>query len=117
MGSEQGEKLAAMVSITRKMLAGLFQAGMLVVPVFRKGDTPLAVIVLIKDERKRWLHFQIAGRDETFNSPPPGFILHAHSIRWAIQNGYSAYDMMRERTLQMHVRLRGTPRIDRSYTL
>lgn len=94
-GPKKGEKLSAMLSMTRSMLIGLFQAGLLIVPVFWKGDTPLAVIALIKDEKKRWLHFQIAGRDETFNSPPPGFILHAHSIRWAIQNGYSAYDMMR----------------------
>jgi CelD/BcsL family acetyltransferase involved in cellulose biosynthesis len=94
-GPKKGKRLTAMLSVTRKMLTGLFQAGMLVVPVFWKGDVPLGAIALIKDERKRWLHFQIAGRDGAFGSPPPGFILHAHSIRWAIRNGYSAYDMMR----------------------
>ena len=94
-GEKKGPKLTAMLAMTRTMLAGLFEAGMLVVPVFWKGDTPVAVIALIKDDRKRWLHFQVAGREESFNSPPPGFILHAHSIRWAIRNGYRAYDMMR----------------------
>lgn len=94
-GSRKGEKLEAMLSLTRKMLTGLFEAGMLVVPVFWKDDVPLGAIALIKDERKRRLHFQVAGRDGSFNSPPPGFILHAHSIRWAIRNGYSEYDMMR----------------------
>src|SRR5690606_1719747 len=39
--------------------------------------------------------FYIAGRDETFNAPPPGLILHAHSIRYAIQNGFRTYDFLR----------------------
>jgi tetratricopeptide (TPR) repeat protein len=37
----------------------------------------------------------MAGRDETFNTPPPGLILHAHSIRHAIQNGFRTYDFLR----------------------
>lgn len=94
-GERKGPKLTAMLEMTRTMLAGLFEAGMLVVPVLWKGEAPVAVVALIKDDRRRWLHFQVAGREESFNSPPPGFILHAHSIRWAIRNGYRAYDMMR----------------------
>jgi tetratricopeptide (TPR) repeat protein len=37
----------------------------------------------------------MTGRDETFEGPSPGLILHAHSIRHAIQNGFTEYDFLR----------------------
>ena len=39
--------------------------------------------------------FYMTGRDETFDGPPPGVILHAHSIRYAIANGFTEYDFLR----------------------
>jgi tetratricopeptide (TPR) repeat protein len=37
----------------------------------------------------------MAGRDETFDGPPPGLVLHAYSIRHAISNGFTTYDFLR----------------------
>ena len=36
----------------------------------------------------------MGARDENFKSPPPGFLLHAYSIRWAIRNGFKIYDFL-----------------------
>jgi CelD/BcsL family acetyltransferase involved in cellulose biosynthesis len=47
------------------------------------------------DERKAVMHFCIVGRDESFNDPSPGLVLHAHSIRMAIARGIRTYDFMR----------------------
>jgi CelD/BcsL family acetyltransferase involved in cellulose biosynthesis len=94
-GASKGARLPSILSGSRKMLHGLFEAGLLVLPVFWKDETPLCVLALIKDEKNRWLQFQVGGRDESFQSPPPGFLLHAHSIRWAIAQGYRVYDFMR----------------------
>jgi len=45
--------------------------------------------------RKRSFLFYMAGRDEKFDGPPPGVILHAHSIRYAIAKGFTEYDFLR----------------------
>jgi CelD/BcsL family acetyltransferase involved in cellulose biosynthesis len=45
-------------------------------------------------QRKSLLFF-MGGRDETFVNPPPGFVLHAYSIRHAIENGFETYDFLR----------------------
>src|SRR5262249_21248700 len=36
-----------------------------------------------------------SGRDETFDGPQSGLILHAHSIRYAISRGFTTYDFLR----------------------
>jgi hypothetical protein len=40
------------------------------------------------------LLFYIGSRDETFDDLPPGFVLHAYSIRHAIENGFTTYDFL-----------------------
>jgi tetratricopeptide (TPR) repeat protein len=35
----------------------------------------------------------LVSRDLTVKKPPPGFVLHVHSIRWAIENGFKTYDL------------------------
>jgi tetratricopeptide (TPR) repeat protein len=47
------------------------------------------------DMRKRAYLFYMTGRDQTFDGPPPGMILHAYSIRHAIANGFTEYDFLR----------------------
>jgi CelD/BcsL family acetyltransferase involved in cellulose biosynthesis len=37
----------------------------------------------------------MTGRDETFEAPPAGMILHAYSIRHAIKQGFIEYDFLR----------------------
>ena len=91
---EKGNKLAGIVQNNRIMMTASFEENALILPSFWKGDKALAALAILLDRKKRAAHFFIGGRDETFNSPPPGFILHAHSIRWAIQNGFETYDFL-----------------------
>jgi CelD/BcsL family acetyltransferase involved in cellulose biosynthesis len=90
----KGDRTQVIINTNRIMLMGCFEAGSLFLPVLWQGDRPLAALATILDQRKKAMLFLITGRDETFNSPPPGFVLHAHSIRWAIQNGYKTYDFL-----------------------
>ena len=67
----------------------------LLLPVLWDGDKPLGVLGIFIDRQKRELFYFIAGRDEQFNNPPPGLVLHAHTINWAIKNGFKSYDFLR----------------------
>jgi len=64
-------------------------------PTFWHGDRPVAALATLVDPRKRAFSFYMTGRDETFDGPPSGVILHAFSIRHAIENGFSEYDFLR----------------------
>lgn len=94
-GSRKGNRLNNILNANFEMLKRNFDAGALFLPVLWKGDTPLGALATLVDHEKKTFLFYIAGRDETFNSPPPGLILHAHSIRHAIQNGFRIYDFLR----------------------
>jgi tetratricopeptide (TPR) repeat protein len=77
------------------MLTRSFQSGLVFLPTFWHGDRPVAALATLTDTRKRAFSFYMTGRDETFDGPPPGVILHAFSIRHAIENGFSEYDFLR----------------------
>ncbi|MFX8797557.1 GNAT family N-acetyltransferase, partial [Acinetobacter baumannii] len=64
-------------------------------PTLWKEDRPLAALATLIDRRKHAFLFYMTGRDETFDGPPPGVILHAHSIRHAIAGGFTEYDFLR----------------------
>src|SRR5262249_431426 len=78
----------------RTMLLASYRAGMLYMPTLWQGDRPLCLNGTLIDKERKALRFMIGGRDETFNSPPTGFMLHCHSIRWAIENGFKLYDFL-----------------------
>jgi Tfp pilus assembly protein PilF len=94
-GPRKGERTNTIMRSNYEMLKRNSDVGALFLPVFWKGDTPLGALASLVDHQKRSFLFYIAGRDETFNAPPPGLILHAHSIRYAIQNGFRTYDFLR----------------------
>ncbi|MEW6644578.1 MAG: GNAT family N-acetyltransferase [Pseudomonadota bacterium] len=77
------------------MLLRSFDQGLLHLPVLWHGDRPLAALAILVDRRKNAFLFYIAGRDDSFEGPPPGLILHSHSIRHAIANGFVCYDFLR----------------------
>jgi tetratricopeptide (TPR) repeat protein len=77
------------------MLTRSFQSGLVFLPTIWHGDRPVAALATLVDTRKRAFSFYMTGRDETFEGPPPGMILHAFSIRHAIENGFSEYDFLR----------------------
>ncbi|MGO4712007.1 GNAT family N-acetyltransferase [Bradyrhizobium sp. 2TAF24] len=93
--SRKGDSVEALVRSNFFMLLRSFERGLLHLPVLWHGDRPLAALATLMDARKRAFLFYITGRDETFDGPPPGLILHGHSIRHAIANGFTRYDFLR----------------------
>lgn len=91
----KGDLTQTLVRSNRAMLTRSFHADLLYLPTLWKDDRPLAALATLVDSRKRSFLFYMTGRDETFDGPPPGVILHAHSIRYAIANGFTEYDFLR----------------------
>jgi CelD/BcsL family acetyltransferase involved in cellulose biosynthesis len=91
----KGNLVQPLVRSNRAMLARSFKAGLLFLPTLWKEDRPLAALATLMDPRKHTFLFYMTGRDETFDGHPPGVILHAHSIRHAIANGFTEYDFLR----------------------
>lgn len=95
-GAQKGKGLDGILNNNRKMLLHCFESGSLFLPVMWNGDRPLAALASLIDTKSQSLRFFVGGRDETFRgSPPPGFVLHAYSIRHAIRSGFTTYDFLR----------------------
>ena len=84
-----------LIAFNRTMLTACFKAGSLFLPVLWHGERRLAALAVFVDRQKHALLFHMAGRDGTFDSPPPGFILHAHSLRYAIANQFRTYHFLK----------------------
>jgi len=91
----KGNAVDGLVKSNRTMLLRCFESGLLFLPLLWQGDRSVAALASLVDIRKRAFLFYMAGRDETFDGPPPGLILHGHSIRHAIANGFTRYDFLR----------------------
>jgi hypothetical protein len=79
----------------KEILMQCFDAGVLFVPVIWQGEAPVGALAVLVDNEKKSLLFYIGGRDAAQKNPPPGFILHAYSLRFAINNGFRIYDFLR----------------------
>ena len=86
--------LGAIVHIVREMLKYCFEQGALFLPMLWEDDKPICGLALLVDHRKKSYLFIMTGRDETYEGPAPGFALHAHAIRHAIENGFRTYDFL-----------------------
>ena len=93
--ARKGKSLNNIQHFLREMLKHCFESGSLFLPVLWNHETPLGASACLIDEKNRSLLFYVGGRDETITSPPPGFVLHAYSIRYAINNGFRTYDFLR----------------------
>jgi CelD/BcsL family acetyltransferase involved in cellulose biosynthesis len=94
-GKRKGERTEPIIERNRKMLLKMAEEDKLFLPVFWHEDRIIAALATILDRPTQTLYFLITGRDESFNEIPPGFVLHAFSIRWAISQGYRRYDFLR----------------------
>lgn len=95
-GVLKGDSLPAVLAMNRKLISHCFESGLLFFPVLWNGEQPLGALATFVDEKKKSMLFWMAGRDETFKGPPPpGFVLHAYSIRHAIANGFTTYDFLK----------------------
>jgi CelD/BcsL family acetyltransferase involved in cellulose biosynthesis/Flp pilus assembly protein TadD len=94
-GQRKGKNLSAIQRQTRVMLRHSFDDGMLLLPILWQGERPVGALAILVDIVKRTYSFYIGGRDAAFEGPPPGLILHAHSIRHAVNAGICTYDFLR----------------------
>jgi hypothetical protein len=93
--SHKGSRIDQMMRKYRTILRRAFESGFLYLPVLWRGETPLGALGSFVDRQKQVLLFKLAGRDENCKDPPPGLVLHGHSISWAIANGLKTYDFLR----------------------
>ncbi|HEX5379448.1 MAG TPA: GNAT family N-acetyltransferase [Phenylobacterium sp.] len=92
---KKGRDIDGMVDRNHAMLMGCAERGALFLPVFWRGDRPVAALATMVDAAKKAFLFVIAGRDESFDEMPAGYLLHAYSIRHAIDRGFVTYDFLR----------------------
>lgn len=89
----KGEKKANQVAANyRKILRTALDLDILFMPVLWRGDQPLGALGHVVSIQTREVHFIVAGRSTEDGLSNIGLILHAHSIRWAIECGFSVYD-------------------------
>ncbi len=88
----KGDKTKSMARKYRKILQQGFECDMLYMLVLWSGDTPLGALASFVDWQKSSLHCFVSARDESRPVPLIGWVLHAHNIRWAIDNGIKIYD-------------------------
>jgi CelD/BcsL family acetyltransferase involved in cellulose biosynthesis len=91
----KGDRVHTLARSIRSMLTASFKADLLLLPTLWQADRPLASLAILIDRRKATFLFLLTGRDESFEGPPPGMMLHAHCIRYAIANGFKEYDFSR----------------------
>ncbi|MBD2353316.1 GNAT family N-acetyltransferase [Tolypothrix sp. FACHB-123] len=92
---KKGDQCEVIIAFVRAILLHCFENNCLYLPVLWEGNRPLGAIANLVDVTQKSMLFYITGRDETVKNLPPGLILHAHAIRYAIQNGFKIYDFLR----------------------
>ncbi len=93
--SQKGKDLDDLAARYRRVLLLAAEAGVLFMPALWEGDRPLGVLGNFIDATRKSMLYFVAGRDEAFNNPSPGLLMHAWCIRWAIEHGLTTYDFLR----------------------
>jgi CelD/BcsL family acetyltransferase involved in cellulose biosynthesis len=91
----KGDGIDHLAARYRQIMKEAFEAGIAHVPVLWRGDAPLGVLGNLVDRQKKVLLYFVGARNLSCDDPPPGLVLHTHSIRWAIENGLTKYDFLR----------------------
>ncbi|MFB2933952.1 GNAT family N-acetyltransferase [Aerosakkonemataceae cyanobacterium BLCC-F154] len=91
---KKGDNFDVIMNYYRLILRHCFVNNCLYLSVLWQGDKPLGAIANFIDFEQKSMLFVITGRDQTCKNPPPGLILHADAIRYAIQNGFKVYDFL-----------------------
>ena len=91
----KGKDCDVIIDAISGILRHCFENNCLYFPVLWKGDRPLGAIANFVDVDQKSMLFLITGRDQSCKNPPPGLILHADAIRYAIENGFKVYDFLK----------------------
>ena len=94
--SEKGEaETRVQADDHRAMLRTVHAAGDGLIAILWHGDRPIGGQGSLIDRANNSVICLVGGRDLSIRKPAPGFLLHLHCIRWAIEQGFSCYDMLR----------------------
>lgn len=88
----KGRRAEELGQTYRLILENSVACGALHLPVLWRGEKPLGALGSLIDWEKRRLFFIVASRNQSIPEPFVGWVLHANSIRWAIENGFAIYD-------------------------
>jgi tetratricopeptide (TPR) repeat protein len=91
----KGEDTESIARMNHWMLSRCAANGRLFLPVFWHGERLVAAHATLIDDCKKSFLFFITGRDESYREMPAGYLLHAYSIRHAIEHGFTDYDFLR----------------------
>ncbi len=81
--------------IRTKMVLHTLSQDALFMPMLWHHDKPVGGLITFVDHQKKAMFFYLAGRDMKAKGVPIGLVLHAYSIRHAIDQGFTTYDFMR----------------------
>jgi tetratricopeptide (TPR) repeat protein len=90
-GAHQCKSIA---SSWRNLLKHCFEQGCVYLPVLQWKDHPVGAVAHFVDKSRKALLSFVSARDESFDKFPPGLILHAEAIRYAIDQGFETYDFL-----------------------
>ena len=91
-GSERARQILA---TNRRMILDAFSRGDLFMPILRHEGQLVAALTTFVDPLKHAAHFFMTGRDESFDGPAPGLLLHGYSIRELMGRDIRTYDFLR----------------------
>ncbi|ACM26206.1 GNAT family N-acetyltransferase [Agrobacterium rhizogenes] len=77
----------------RSVLPDCIRDGDLFLPILWQDETPIAAAAILLDRPRKSLICFLSARDAAIRDMSPGLMLHAYTIRWAIENGFRIYDL------------------------
>ncbi|MBB5572195.1 MULTISPECIES: GNAT family N-acetyltransferase [Rhizobium] len=78
---------------SRSVLPDCFRSGDLFLPVLWQDGVAIAASAVLLDRPRKSLICFLSARDVSIRDLSPGLMLHAYTIRWAIENGFRIYDL------------------------
>jgi CelD/BcsL family acetyltransferase involved in cellulose biosynthesis len=91
----KGDLVSRQSRLIAKSTRAFHRAGILELYLLWRGEAPIAAHAVYVDRVKRRLHFCTGVCDKRVQSPPPSFLLHCHTLRQGIADGFVMYDFMR----------------------
>lgn len=79
----------------RNLFQHYFASGRLWLDVLWLDESPIAALAAFPDPVRRTFYYYISGFSPAHEALSPGRVIVAASIRYAIENGYQAYDFLR----------------------
>ncbi|MEF0939127.1 GNAT family N-acetyltransferase [Rhizobium sp. BR 362] len=92
-GSHNACYMRYILDNSRSVLPDCFRSGDLFLPVLWQDGVAIAASAVLLDRPRKSLICFLTAREVSIRDLSPGLTLHAHTIRWAIENGFRIYDL------------------------